>query len=413
MKTYKAILFSLAVLQASCAEPPKEQEEDIPADGKSDSFRNPTEHGPLSWAETYKPKFSEDTGWYHAYDFSISDDAVVTLESKRSSKTMDTVMYLYKYRESSQSWGSYIAKNDDKSGRTEFSYLERELEQGSYRVLLKPYAKSTSKGQGIFKFIATCDGAGCAVLPEAGTPSQDCMQQVVWTLGSQHNDYVERERTVRRGAAISDEYDLMAQLYIEQNVINYDGWLEDDGSASFRYFETQVSQGRSITVQTNYEVGAVFVFDTLGQLLSVSYDWEGESDVTLYYCEGLSGDDASEYFEDDDCATAAFRFFPFEQQGTAKDGSVWDSTVPRPVEIVLDNFADNTDITDEGSYSVITSGVNDFDEASYIVELFLSAEGEHEYGLIQRDGDWEILWSNDNSASDDNTDIICDLVPGS
>lgn len=171
MRTAVAIVIALAAspLAAACLAEDKGEEEALPEalpeDGKDDSFRKPTEKGPLAWGE---PGFSELTATerYHAWTFELSGDARVDLTTSyavRGQRRVDTVLYLYK--EGPTGWGSYSARNDD-YGDTLYSKLVRDLGPGRYRALVKGYAATT---MGRFRLTGTCEGAGCAPpAPPAG-----------------------------------------------------------------------------------------------------------------------------------------------------------------------------------------------------------------------------------------------------
>jgi len=143
---------------AGCIGDDKGDEEELPLDGKDDSFRKPTEHG---LSEFGAPDTSALTAAerFHAWSFELSDTATVDLTtsySVRGQRRTDTVLYLY--RETDGSWGPYIARNDD-YGSTTYSKLVRELQPGRYRAIVKGHLESTV---GKFKLSASCTGAGCA-----------------------------------------------------------------------------------------------------------------------------------------------------------------------------------------------------------------------------------------------------------
>jgi hypothetical protein len=134
------------------------EEGELSADGKDDSFRKPTNHGIAEFGEPVTSVLTEAER-YHAWVFELTDTATVELVTSYAllgQRRTDTVLYLY--REGWDSWGSYIARNDD-YGTTTYSKLVRELVPGRYRVIVKGHDLETT---GKFKLTASCNGPGCA-----------------------------------------------------------------------------------------------------------------------------------------------------------------------------------------------------------------------------------------------------------
>ncbi len=138
----------------------KAPEDDVPVDGKLDSFRSPTDHGTVAFGETVLGRVTADEG-FHTWTFKLSAPSAIHAFTARvpHKANMDTVLYLYE--RSPTGWGSYVARNDD-DGRAHWSSLDRELPAGEYRVLVKGYAKTT---RGSFDLTVDCDGVGCAPAP--------------------------------------------------------------------------------------------------------------------------------------------------------------------------------------------------------------------------------------------------------
>ena len=137
-----------------------EDDLDILEDGKADSMRKPTYHGPIGYGTgAAQTTAITDEEQFHAWTFDLSGDASVQLLTSYAvlgQRRTDTVLYLYKHN--GTSWGSYIARNDD-YGNTTYSKLIRDLGPGSYRVLVKGHSATT---RGKFKIQVDCDGEGCA-----------------------------------------------------------------------------------------------------------------------------------------------------------------------------------------------------------------------------------------------------------
>ncbi len=158
---FASILFATAILP-SCAYDEGKGEEDNALDQydeKADSFRKPTEHGTLLFGVPQSARITEDAG-FHAWDFTLGDDANVSLATLLVTDNLDTVMYLYKYDDAAASYGRYLFKNDDADDTTVASALKENLDAGTYRVIVKGFKAQLS---GSFQVSANCDGAGCAV----------------------------------------------------------------------------------------------------------------------------------------------------------------------------------------------------------------------------------------------------------
>lgn len=100
-----------------------------------DTFANPTEHQ-LEFGEDSLAVLTADER-FHAFDFEIStrsDIRVWTLPAGNPSPAVDTVMYLYK--QNGRGWGKSLASSDN-ARQTVFSEITRNLDVGSYRVLVK------------------------------------------------------------------------------------------------------------------------------------------------------------------------------------------------------------------------------------------------------------------------------------
>lgn len=308
-------------LLMACGAEKGPEEDPLGEDGKSDSFRSPTPQGEIEWGTTDKAKFSNDTGWYHAWDFRLSGDAEVQLETKRSSKTMDTVMYLYKYNESTDRWGSYIAKNDDKSGRTRFSYLKEVLSEGTYRVLVKPYKKSGNYGT--YKFITECAGDGCKVgalkLPVIPHPTGECLSN--WSAIMMGTPISEIE-SGEQGYALdvvpdhkSSAEHLVAYYFLDSEVEDLIEWGDEFDPADevpVWVISAEYSFGTFVDVSwpdASY-YGARGLVDASGRLVSMTwYNQQDDIYPTDWFCGGYL-DDVQEIDFDQYCDRAANYGFP-------------------------------------------------------------------------------------------------------
>jgi hypothetical protein len=156
-----------AVLLSACSPALDKQaatEEELPADGKLDSFQKPTDHGAIAIGATATGKLTASER-HHTWDFMLSGDAELELTTgplTTAGREVDTVLYLYKQKEDGR-WGAYIARNDDHDDSL-WSELTRSLDAGHYRLLVKGYATKT---RGEFAVTVGCTGAGCTSAPAA------------------------------------------------------------------------------------------------------------------------------------------------------------------------------------------------------------------------------------------------------
>ena len=152
----KRAVLALTLLGFGCLAD-KGDEDPLPGDGKADSSAQPTDHGTLAFGSANEASFNTREG-YHAWSFTLTDAASVTLETTLGAPNLDTVLYVYKRTSPTAAWGQYIARDDDASDATAASRLSVDLGAAEYRVLVKPY-KETQLGA--FAVVAACSGAGC------------------------------------------------------------------------------------------------------------------------------------------------------------------------------------------------------------------------------------------------------------
>jgi hypothetical protein len=160
-RTFAFALALLALPMFACVEDQtgdKGLEEELPSDGKLDSFAHPTDHGAIAFNTAVDGTLTTAER-YHTWTFDLSAAATVhtfTGPGLASRRMIDTVLYLYKQR-TNGTWGAYIARNDDDGGSI-LSSITKDLDAGHYRVLVKGYAAST---RGQFAVTVGCTGAGC------------------------------------------------------------------------------------------------------------------------------------------------------------------------------------------------------------------------------------------------------------
>ena len=159
------IAAAATMLTFGCGSSGKAPEDNAPEDGKLDSFFSPTLHGTIALGEGDEGRLSDEEQ-FHAWDFELSGSEDVTLYTGEtaSGDFVDTVLYLYR-RDENGSFGSYLARNDDRDEMYYWSWLHLNLDAGSYRIVVKGHRDSE---QGVFGLYSVCDGAGCKVQAEAG-----------------------------------------------------------------------------------------------------------------------------------------------------------------------------------------------------------------------------------------------------
>lgn len=164
-KVSLALVASLTACMTSSTDPGVD-DSDPAFDGKADGASSATLKGALTWSSTAQDvAFSTDSGAaaeYVYFTFSLSDTATVDLVTSAAADDstdadLDTVLYLY--QPTGDTWGAYIAKNDD-GGDAKFSNLTKALGAGNYRALVKRKTNMTRVAH--TSLTATCTGAGCA-----------------------------------------------------------------------------------------------------------------------------------------------------------------------------------------------------------------------------------------------------------
>ncbi len=161
-RTYLCLLAlvsgSAALVGCAAESQEKGAEVGAPEGGKADSFFEPTQHGIVPWGEE-QPIYIGDGAEFHAFDFDLSGPADVVIETTDLfGYEPDTVVYLYQNR--GDSWGQYIAKDDD-GGESRLSRIEMSLTEATrYRVIVKMHDYEQSGDVGV---TVSCAGKGCTV----------------------------------------------------------------------------------------------------------------------------------------------------------------------------------------------------------------------------------------------------------
>jgi hypothetical protein len=296
----------LAVTALGCAgDEGKGEEENIfdQYEEKADSFRQPTEHGQLVFGLSQDVELTEDH-LYHAWDFTLAEQASVSIETVLVTANLDTVMYLYRFNPETERFGRYIARNDDADSDTVASRISRDLEAGDYRILVKGF-KTSFRGR--FQVEATCEGAGCAAsgdcdpatfrsMPE-GSP-EACGEAISSALMGTTRDTGSTSVTLEEACALPDAARYGVELY-------YDYW---DGLVGwedmFGYY------GDEIYVEVDWFTlsnGSWYVTcDGGGDEAAMDFLINPQGEVVAYYQHNQSPDfsvfcDGGESYYDEEC----------------------------------------------------------------------------------------------------------------
>jgi hypothetical protein len=231
---------ALLILAACATDSSKGPEEDVPADGKADSFQTPTDHGALAFGSSATGRLRA-TEKYHTWTFTLTGDADVHAYTARAphDASIDTVLYLYKM--GATGWGSYIARNDD-DGTSEWSSIDKTLGAGQYRALVKGYSASTL---GWFLLWFQCTGAGCAAPCLFGTTLGDFEGNADWTLGPQQRLYSSAGLS-----AIDDDHIITAMhesVHTDVTTVDEAFAAADQGEIDLQTL-THVSDGRTFEI---------------------------------------------------------------------------------------------------------------------------------------------------------------------
>jgi len=325
VRHHRSILVLLAVATAlGCAgDGAKGAEDDVFDDyeAKADSFSQPTQHGTLAFGVAQDAELAAGA-LYHAWDFELSDDAVVTIGVELVTPNLDTVMYLYRRNPDTGAYGRYIRRNDDADGSTVASRISGELSAGSYRVLVKGYKTSFL---GDFRLHAECEGSGCTGqgecstadfrdLPEPGAAAcgavlSAALDATISTTGS-------ATVTLEESCGLPDAARYGVELYYKywSDLAGWSDMFEFDGPASIEVEWTGLSHG-----------GAVVRCDAGGDEAAMDFWLDAGSQLVAYYQHNQSPDfalfcDGGQAEVDEECGHLYLDAMPhqasLEQAGT-------------------------------------------------------------------------------------------------
>lgn len=263
------LLFTTACVETDDKGP----EEELPGEGKDDSFAKPTYHGDIGLNTFPAPEaILTAPERHHTWTFSLTGNASVhafTGPSLTGRMVIDTVLYLYKQK-ADGSWGAYLARNDDYQGSL-FSSLTRNLGAGTYRILVKGYAAST---RGQFSAHVECEGAGCTPPPSClfGTTFGELLESPNVAVTGDRQLHVTDPLSTLDGNRIilavqqSSHTDVttVAEAFaaVDQNVIRRVDLYDETGARAFVAFEYGAGDN---------SYGAVFAYDST-ELVSQIHD---------------------------------------------------------------------------------------------------------------------------------------------
>jgi hypothetical protein len=285
------------------------EEEPLLADGKSDSFTRPTEHGDLAFGVASDAEIDASQR-FHAWTFALSGPAKISLRTEVSTN-LDTVMYLYRREPGAAGYGAHLVKNDDYKGSIWSQIDHQATGPGEYRVVVKPFKVSLS---GSFSLAATCDGAGCP-----STAAAECTEDFI-SKAPPDTEYgascaAQLQKVLLAPITATSEHSITlaercqlggaAQRAVETYKGYWDGlgaWEEIDYDDSEELIlNLSITEHGSAGTQIAVDAGGdeetvVFVFDAQGQTLLTFHD--EQSPTALWGCRAASEPTADAPSED-------------------------------------------------------------------------------------------------------------------
>jgi hypothetical protein len=273
-----------------------------------DSFAKPTDHGELVFTDGARNEatFTETTR-YHAWTFTLTDDAEVDLQTGLETVNLDSVMYLYRWDAGEELWGSYIRKNDNHQGQM-YSRIKSGLAAGEYRVKVQA---THPMMVGKLNLAASCTGDGCPAVDTgvcepthgSGTYTEGCGERIrgvvmapVTSESSTTIKYEDRCNHPNVEAQAATAYHDYWNGYI--------GW-DDFANEEGEMYATTRRHGDAGTVVSidvgGDEDGVSFLFDAAGTLLM--YFHSEQSSSTWYSC-GVAGEPTVEEPDTEECGQA-------------------------------------------------------------------------------------------------------------
>ncbi|MBW2462916.1 MAG: hypothetical protein JRH11_14785 [Deltaproteobacteria bacterium] len=385
------------------------EEEAQPIEGKADGFRNPTEHGQLRLGNTASQAEITEDERFHAWNFSLSGDAEVTLTVGSRDRNLDTVAYLYHRDAPADNWGRYIKRNDDADDTTLQSAITGDFGAGDYRVIVKGFK---DKHRGSFSLGGECDGAGC--VSSVPTTGIEVPQETEFTEGCASilweslDASVVSEDSFGISPTATSGYDrevLIATAHYA-DLSDYADYLDPDDALDFT-FDVEITRTEKGTMVELADGGdestTEYAFDADGNL--IAYFVHNQSPWTGFYCG--DGGAAAEY-PDEECVISWMSGAPHDA-GTEETGRVaygWGSTVnalaAAAVAVYVESELEGVDGAIDIEFREWES-YEGYQAGSYL----LTARGgvAVEYAVVERwDGPVVIFASSENG---DGPEMIC------
>lgn len=391
-----AALFSAALLPSCAIDEGKGAEDDEFGvyEDKSDSFRNPTEHGSLIFDTPQAARLSSEEK-FHSWDFELSDDAQVVLETALVTANLDTVMYLYKKNPDTGNFGRFKFKNDDASDGTVASALSKNLNKGQYRILVKGF-KSSLRGR--FDVVASCEGAGCK------TSSCD-IETFIGLQSFSNNSCGELFSTALNTEAVSRSNATVslaqrcglpdfASTAVEYYVDYFGG--EDSFNDSFDF-------GGDVEVEVDWEVyknGTTYVsVDGGGDEAALDFLVDGSGQVIAHYQHNQSPDHTlycdggDEFLENGDCFFDYVAAFPHAAsdevtKDTKIDASDAAAKLGPAALLAYELYASELGLSAAKDVEV-TATTWDRDESVGSISLKASGQSRFVYELASTESNWQ------------------------
>lgn len=308
-----AIAVALSGCTASTLDKESGAEDAIPVDGKADSFRSPTEHGRLRLGSTASNATISSGERFHAWNFSLSGDAEVAVTVSSRDQNLDTVAYLYHRTSDTESWGSYIERNDDADATTLQSAIRADLGAGDYRVLVKGYKLLH---QGSFEIAGECGGPGCAPttpatdieVPRETGFTEECISTLWESLDATVVDGDSFGVSPEATSGYSREVLIATAHYASMS--DYADYLDatDLLDFTFEVDETRTDSGTLVQMADGGDESTTdYAFDADGNLMM--YYVHNQSPWTGFFC----GDPAAtSTYPDDECVRSWMAAGPHE-----------------------------------------------------------------------------------------------------
>jgi hypothetical protein len=308
-----------------------------------DSWASPTDHGELEFGGASNPgEFTEEER-FHAWTFSLSDDADVVLEAKLATQNLESVLYLYKKQEDGN-WGSYISKNDDADSLGLGSRVKKALDAGEYKIKVKAAKKLMT---GSFSVGGTCAGAGCPSTDDFCGPEDDAMPDAT---GYSKSCATKLHKILTTPVGHSAPQCLADKLE-ERAIAYYVAYWND----VYSWEEMSEGQDPYVSVTHHSDAGTIVGVGLGGDEDSMDYVFDAEGELVFYYqhnqspdwawfCEGPVDENVD---PGDECATEVSGGSDYRLEDTSEgEGSVdvsnADSLAPHVAAAVNEYAAESS-----------------------------------------------------------------------